>query len=202
MRRSRSPLALVALLAVAASFLPRSALAQDYPMALTGPPPMEVGTTYEIGLLDDFVPGEVLELTDGPWVRIRFRDEGEMWVNAMFIIAFRELDAEAAGRRPTRRERAYEATMTSDLRNLMSAQEIFYADGGYRYSTSLDDLRFSPSAGVSIEIRSADLAAGYWALARHGGTDIVCATYVGDPENRRAPATEPGVVRCDGASER
>jgi hypothetical protein len=45
--------------------------------------------------------------------------------------------------------RANLATARSDLRNLVVAQEAFYADHGH-YTSSLDSMRYVPSRGSSI----------------------------------------------------
>ena len=50
------------------------------------------------------------------------------------------------------REKAYFKSMTSDLRNLSSQQEIYYSNPGntYTYASSTTDLGFTPSQGVTL----------------------------------------------------
>lgn len=97
------------------------------------------------------------------------------------------------------REKAYFSAMKSDLRNVQSAQEIFYssAAGNYTYAGTLAELELSPSSGVTITLNTT--ADGWTATATHAGLDAAtqnCAVYVGS--NPVAPATEPGVVTCRG----
>lgn len=81
------------------------------------------------------------------------------------------------------RERAFRSAMTSDLRNVQTLQEQFYFDQGaeganYTYAGDVDDLNFTPSDGVTIEITGAD-ADGYVATADHDATSISCTLNVG-----------------------
>ena len=92
------------------------------------------------------------------------------------------------------RERAYFSAMKSDLKNLAAEQEIYYADNDYKYANTLDDLNFSPSAGVSITVTASQ--AGWSAIARHTALPgQSCAYYYGDAAPVD-PATVPGVVTC------
>jgi type IV pilus assembly protein PilA len=94
------------------------------------------------------------------------------------------------------RERAYRSAMQSDLRNLQSSQEIWYADpnNGYEYTNSLEDLEFSESSGVTITFTGATNT-GWGATAVHAALPgETCAVFVGD--GTAAPATNPGVVTC------
>jgi len=78
------------------------------------------------------------------------------------------------------RERAYYAAMKSDLKNLASQQEIYYADH-YTYSNSLANLGFTESEGVTVT-PSAVTATGWAATATHSaltGANEGCALYYG-----------------------
>jgi hypothetical protein len=76
-----------------------------------------------------------------------------------------------------RQERAYEAAMRSDLRNLATAQEMYFA-GHASYSPSLQALTFSPSPGVRLEIIAAS-GTGWHAVARHETGTAECRIGVG-----------------------
>jgi prepilin-type N-terminal cleavage/methylation domain-containing protein len=96
------------------------------------------------------------------------------------------------------REKAYFAAMKSDLKNLASQQEIYYADG-YSYTDNSTDLSFVESEGVNVTI-SADTQ--WWnATATHDAltTSDGCAIYYGT--NATAPSSpltpdQPGQVAC------
>ena len=92
------------------------------------------------------------------------------------------------------REKAYVAAMKSDLKNLASQEEIYYADGNYTYTTSTTDLGFAVSEGVTVTIGGIG-STGWNATATHSGTDQQCGIYYGD-----APAVantaEAGQVGC------
>jgi hypothetical protein len=93
-----------------------------------------------------------------------------------------------------RRGRAYEAEMRSDLRNLMAAEERYFAE----HATYVAELRalpyFSPTPGVSIEIL--DVNRGGWrAVARHQDATSECRVAVG----ASVPAGDvEREVRCSG----
>ena len=100
------------------------------------------------------------------------------------------------------REKAYYAAMKSDLKNLASQEEIFYADG-YTYSTDLGALGFSESEGVTVTVGAAT-ATGWSAVATHAAlASQGCAIYYGDatPEATPGGATpsQAGSTVCDDA---
>ena len=97
------------------------------------------------------------------------------------------------------REKAYFKAMMSDLRNLNSAQEIYYSNpsSNYTYAASLASLTdFQPSQGVTVGI-AASGSTGWSATAAHNAiTDgRLCAIYFGSAA-ALAPASTPGVVAC------
>jgi type IV pilus assembly protein PilA len=89
------------------------------------------------------------------------------------------------------RERAYQSAMESDLRNLQTAQEMYYSTGGYLYKqsgtitqTSPDtDLDFAASSGVTITLNAGSPAMGagegFGANAVHAATAVECNLSVG-----------------------
>ncbi|MDP3772689.1 MAG: hypothetical protein Q8Q85_00310 [Gemmatimonadales bacterium] len=67
--------------------------------------------------------------------------------------------------------------MKSDLRNLVTAEEFYFADQ-VSYTSSTTAIDFEPSAAVSVSITSAT-GTGWAATASHNGTDKTCGIYVG-----------------------
>jgi prepilin-type N-terminal cleavage/methylation domain-containing protein len=89
--------------------------------------------------------------------------------------------------------KAYAASMRSDLRNLVVAQESYMYDN-HVYTTSLAALNVIPSSGVSISIGVAT-AQGWNAEADHAmANPIRCYVFVGNAV--LPPATADGVVVC------
>lgn len=99
------------------------------------------------------------------------------------------------------REKAYFSAMKSDLKNLMSAQEIYYSNHNYVYApaATTTDLDFTPSANVTVTVANAG-ATGYQATATHAALSAAtqnCAVFYGDAA-AVAPATSAGVIACTG----
>jgi prepilin-type N-terminal cleavage/methylation domain-containing protein len=92
------------------------------------------------------------------------------------------------------RSKAYVAAMKSDLRNLVLAEETYFADNVV-YTTSLASTVFTPSAGVTVTIGAASVG-GWNATARHQALQgTVCAIFGGSGPPV-APATNVSEVRC------
>jgi prepilin-type N-terminal cleavage/methylation domain-containing protein len=83
-------------------------------------------------------------------------------------------------------QRAYEATMRSDLDALVGAQESYRVTNGTEYAGSLEELGalFSPSEAVTITILGAD-ASSWSAEATHNGSTQTCSI-----------SSEDGVIVC------
>ena len=95
------------------------------------------------------------------------------------------------------RDRAFVATMQADLRNLATQQEIHYADE-LTYSDDLDDLEFSASERVTVDVEEAT-GTGWSATATHEAfdDDDGCSVYYGDAEAPELAAPdEAGVIAC------
>lgn len=97
------------------------------------------------------------------------------------------------------REKAYFAAMKSDLKNLASQQEIYYADN-YSYTSNAADLAFTNSEGVTVTMSSVTTS-GWAAAATHSalGAAEGCAIYYGTataPTVGTATPTQPGEVAC------
>lgn len=94
------------------------------------------------------------------------------------------------------REKAFRATLNSDLKNLATQQELYYRDS-LRYSADLDVLEAGVSEGVTVTVNEADHV-GWSAIAVHLGLpNDQCGIYQGkaDPAGGE-PATRSGLVTC------
>ena len=101
------------------------------------------------------------------------------------------------------RERAYLSAMQSDLRNLQTEMEMYYADNTanpYSYTgATIAGAEVQPSQGVNLtDPTISNTGQGWSAVATHDALDanVECAVFVGDAA-AVDPATEPGVVTCD-----
>ena len=107
------------------------------------------------------------------------------------------------------KEKAYLASMKSDLRNLATAEEGYFADNTSYVNPVAANLPpaapaplldvggnviFVPSAGVSIN--GAAVGGGWSATATHAQTAKRCAIFIGQAAPL-APATTEGEPRCD-----
>ncbi len=92
------------------------------------------------------------------------------------------------------RERAYVASLKSDLKNLATLQDVYYNDN-YSYSTSFANVGFGPSDGVTVTIGEAHNL-GWSASSAHAGLPgESCALYHGSAAPL-APATVESAVMC------
>ncbi|HKG91257.1 MAG TPA: prepilin-type N-terminal cleavage/methylation domain-containing protein [Gemmatimonadaceae bacterium] len=93
--------------------------------------------------------------------------------------------------------KAYVASMQSDLRNLVTAQEMYFAEHG-RYTAQVGDLQnFRPTSGVTIDVTSASLQ-GWYAVASHSASTASCAIYVGGGSRPdAADSGGEGVPSCE-----
>ena len=92
------------------------------------------------------------------------------------------------------RERAYVASLKSDLKNLATLQDVYYNDN-YSYSTSFANVGFGPSDGVTVTIAEAN-SLGWSASSSHAGLPgESCALYHGGA-TPLAPATIESAVMC------
>jgi len=93
--------------------------------------------------------------------------------------------------------KAYITTMKSDLKNLASAQESYYYDFSVYYNGAVPNaaLQFSPSANVTVNVVSGDVA-GWSATSNYAGIANTCAIFVGSAAPV-APATIEGSPACN-----
>jgi len=89
------------------------------------------------------------------------------------------------------KEKAYVASMKSDLRNLITAQEAYYSDNNSNYAASTANLgtNYKSSTGVTVVISGAN-ATGWQATATSPLTAITCQI------NLNAGSTAEGEPQC------
>lgn len=100
----------------------------------------------------------------------------------------------AEGSHEREHERMYTMMMRSDLRNLVTAQEVWFSTH-HRYTSALDSLQVQPSTGVTLTISSAD-STGWSATTRHSLSEEVCGLWVGTAPPPISGASE-GEPRCE-----
>ena len=89
------------------------------------------------------------------------------------------------------KEKAYIASMKSDLRNLVTAQEAYFSDNNSSYASSTTAMgtNYKPSTGVTVTINSST-ATGWDATATHGSTTKTCNLTLG------GGSTNEGIPIC------
>jgi prepilin-type N-terminal cleavage/methylation domain-containing protein len=100
------------------------------------------------------------------------------------------------------KEKAYLASMKSDLRNMATTQEAYFADNMAYVSGSASNTTggtsslngFVPSAGVTVSA-AATGGTGWSATSGHTGTTKTCAIFVGVAAV--SPATVEGEPKCN-----
>ena len=92
------------------------------------------------------------------------------------------------------KEKAYIAGMKADLRNLVTAQEAYFADN-VTYASVLSNLNYNVSAGNTVSISSAT-GTGWAATSSNNATAKTCGIFVGSAtppvtgENEGAPTCQ------------
>jgi Tfp pilus assembly protein PilE len=92
------------------------------------------------------------------------------------------------------KEKAYIAGMKADLRNLVTAQEAYFADN-VTYASVLSNLNYNVSAGNTVAISSAT-GTGWAATSKNNATTKTCGIFVGSAtapitgQNEGAPACQ------------
>ena len=89
--------------------------------------------------------------------------------------------------------RAHVASMKTDLRNLATAEEMYFAEHS-RYTDDLGALAFRPSSGVRIQLALGGTAS-WSASATHTASTQSCVIYVGAAARVPAAGAE-GVPAC------
>ena len=104
------------------------------------------------------------------------------------------------------KEKAYLASMKSDLRNLATAEEGYFADNQVYLSGNASNLagvatplvalgNFVPSAGVSITFTAA-AGTGWNAVTTHSATAKTCDIFIGTAPGSAGVATVEGEPKC------
>ena len=99
------------------------------------------------------------------------------------------------------KEKAYIAAMKSDLRNLVTAEESYFADnnlyGSFAACTAANcaPLQYQPSAGVTVTA-AANAGLGWFASASHTGTTQVCGIATGTEANPVDATAGEGEPAC------
>jgi prepilin-type N-terminal cleavage/methylation domain-containing protein len=97
------------------------------------------------------------------------------------------------------KEKAYVATMKSDLRNLATAQESYFYDNSTYYDGAVPNIAafsYSPSTNVAITVSGVSMV-GWAATATHSGAiGATCAIFYGSAA-APAPASTEGEVACN-----
>lgn len=94
------------------------------------------------------------------------------------------------------KDRSLVAVMKSDLKNLVTAEESFFANGLTYYNGPIPDAAFPYEASENVTITlSAVTNSGWQAAATHTSTVRTCAIFVGNAAPL-APATVEGVPAC------
>lgn len=95
----------------------------------------------------------------------------------------------------TMKERAYQATLRSDLGALRTAQEAYFAEH-QQYATNVTALEMRLSRNVSVTIESSDPYRGWKAAATHAWLPTPCTTAQGI----EAVGVEAGAILCSNVS--
>src|SRR5205809_1829548 len=92
------------------------------------------------------------------------------------------------------KEKAYLASMKSDLRNLVTAEEAYFADS-VKYSGTIGagGVVFTPSTGKTAT-SSPDWSSGLYATNNNVNTTKTCSIYIGSTS--LAPANKEGEPKC------
>jgi type IV pilus assembly protein PilA len=97
------------------------------------------------------------------------------------------------------KSKGYAAMVKSDIRNLMTAQESYFADNNLYASVAqlTAENRYSPSTGVNLTI-GATTATGWSATATHTGLVnlTACGVFVGNAAPPNGALTIGGEVDC------
>jgi prepilin-type N-terminal cleavage/methylation domain-containing protein len=96
------------------------------------------------------------------------------------------------------KDKAHQASMKGDLRNLATAQESYWSEFGEYYNGTVPNasLLYNPSPTVTITIAVGD--AGGWSASATSSAisvPITCAVFVGTAAPL-APATTNGLITC------
>jgi len=92
------------------------------------------------------------------------------------------------------KEKAYIASMKSDLRNILTAQETYFADY-VTYTTSQTALNLQASPGTTLNITTAT-GSGWAATASHNATTRTCGIWYGQGMTPPITGQNEGEPKC------
>jgi type IV pilus assembly protein PilA len=126
---------------------------------------------------------------------MRPRDAGFTLIELLIVVVIIGiLAAIAIPKFSSTREKAFLASMKSDLRNLATLQDMYH-NTNYTYSTVAADLAFTNSDGVTVTI-SEGTGQGWAATAAHAGyPGVECELFNGNA-TPVGPATVEGNIAC------
>ena len=94
------------------------------------------------------------------------------------------------------KEKAHLAAMTSDLRNLATAQEAYLYDEATYYDGAVPSANFDYRASSGVSVTLSNVTAGGWAaVTSHPTTVKTCAIFMGGAAPL-PPAVREGQVKC------
>lgn len=92
------------------------------------------------------------------------------------------------------KEKPYQAAMKSDLRNLVSAEEAYYADH-LHYIGAPESIPFAPTTGVSLKVTLVDTT-GWFAYAYHNASPKTCVIWIGAAPSNAVRGASEGEPKC------
>jgi len=128
----------------------------------------------------------------------RTRDDGFTLIELLIVVVVIGILATIAiPKFSAMRTKSYIASVTSDLKNLASQQEI-YLSNNYSYATDVSALDLTVTDAVTLSINEAT-GTGWSATGTHSGlAGQQCGIYFGGASATGAtPATAPGMVACN-----
>jgi prepilin-type N-terminal cleavage/methylation domain-containing protein len=129
---------------------------------------------------------------------MRTRKDGFTFVELLIVIVILGILASVAiPKFGNSKERAYIATLKSDLRHLATSQEAYLYDYATYYDGALPtpQLGFRPSTGVTLTLITVTMS-GWSATAKHVGSPGTCALFHGNVPPP-LPATIEGETACN-----
>jgi prepilin-type N-terminal cleavage/methylation domain-containing protein len=127
---------------------------------------------------------------------MRLRNAGFTLIELLIVVVIIGiLAAIAIPKFSSTREKAFLASMKSDLRNLATLQDVYH-NNYYTYSTSAADLGYVNSDGITMTI-SEGTGQGWAATSAHAGyPGEVCELFNGSA-TPVGPATVEGQIACN-----
>ncbi|MEQ1857829.1 MAG: prepilin-type N-terminal cleavage/methylation domain-containing protein [Longimicrobiales bacterium] len=126
---------------------------------------------------------------------MRLRREGFTLIELLIVVVIIGiLAAIAIPKFSSTREKAFVASMKSDLRNLATLQDIYH-NANYTYTNSAGDLGFVNSDGVVVTVSSAN-GQGWAATSAHAGYPGAECELMQGTATPVGPASVEGQIAC------